>query len=76
MNDIRTFAYPRIDSGDEGQFPFTDEEFYLLLDMQLGAWVGEVDPETLPVEMQIDWVSFMVKSNFRMINTNCGCIVL
>lgn len=59
VNDIRTFAYPRIDSGDEGQFPFTDEEFYLLLDMQLGgAWVGEVDPETLPVEMQIDWVRF------------------
>lgn len=59
VNDVRTFAYPRIETDIEGQFPFTDEEFYLLLDMQLGgSWVGRVDPETLPVEMLIDWVRF------------------
>lgn len=59
VNDHRTFSYPRIEVEEEGQFPFNDEEFYLLLDMQLGgAWVGKVDPETLPIEMRIDWVRF------------------
>ncbi len=60
MNDRRTFSYPRIETDKDGQFPFNDQEFYLLLDMQLGGnWVGEVDPPNgLPVEMYIDWVRF------------------
>lgn len=59
LNDIKTKNYPRIETEHEGQFPFADEEFYLLLDMQLGgSWVGAVDPEELPVEMRIDWVRF------------------
>jgi hypothetical protein len=30
--------------------------------MQLGgSWVGAVDPEDLPVEMEIDWVRFYQK---------------
>ena len=62
INDIHTFAYPRIETGKEGQFPFTDKEFYLLLDMQLGgSWVGAVDSSDLPVEMEIDWVRFYQK---------------
>ena len=41
INETRTFAYPRIETDKEGQFPFTDKKFYLLLDMQLGgSWVG------------------------------------
>ena len=62
INDKRTFAYPRIQTDKKGQFPFTDKDFYLLLDMQLGgSWVGKVDTADLPVEMEIDWVRFYRK---------------
>ena len=62
INETRTFAYPRIETDKEGQFPFTDKKFYLLLDMQLGgSWVGAVDSSDLPVEMEIDWVRFYQK---------------
>lgn len=62
VNNTRTKTYPRIETTEEGQFPFSEQEFYLLLDMQLGgSWVGAVDPNTLPVEMQIDWVRFYEK---------------
>lgn len=61
INDYHTFTYPKIETEEEGQFPF-DQPFYLLLDMQLGgSWVGAVDPEDLPVEMSIDWVRFFQK---------------
>ncbi|MDR2138014.1 MAG: glycoside hydrolase family 16 protein [Tannerella sp.] len=61
INGRHTFTYPRIETDREGQFPF-DREFYLLLDMQLGgSWVGRVEPDDLPVEMQIDWVRFYKK---------------
>ena len=56
INGKRTFAYPRIQTDKEGQFPFYIPQ-YLLIDMQLGgSWVGAVDPKELPVEMEIDWV--------------------
>lgn len=56
INGARTFAYPRIATDKPGQFPF-DIPQYLLVDMQLGGpWVGPVDPEDLPVEMEIDWI--------------------
>lgn len=59
INNNKTFTYPRIDTDKEGQWPFNDREFYLLIDMQLGgSWVGEVDTADLPVEMEIDWVRF------------------
>lgn len=59
INNKKTFSYPRIKTDKAGQFPFTDNPFYLLLDMQLGgSWVGKVDENDLPVEMQIDWVRF------------------
>ncbi len=59
VNDTKTKNYPRIDTEVKGQFPFVDEEFYLLLDMQLGgSWVGAVKPEELPVGIEIDWVRF------------------
>lgn len=61
INDTHTFTYPRIETDQEGQFPF-NRPFYLLLDMQLGgSWVGPVNPDDLPVEMHIDWVKFKVK---------------
>ena len=56
INGKRHFAYPRIETEQEGQFPF-DIAQYLLIDMQLGGtWVGAVDPTDLPVEMEVDWV--------------------
>lgn len=56
FNGKRNFVYPRIETEQEGQFPFNIPQ-YLLIDMQLGgSWVGTVDPADLPVEMEVDWV--------------------
>lgn len=61
VNNIRNFAYPRIETDKEGQFPF-DKPYYLLIDMQLGGpWVGSIGPEELPVEMKVDWVRYYQK---------------
>ena len=59
VNDKRTFGYPRISTDKEEQFPFAGSKHYLLLDMQLGGnWVGAINPDHLPVEVEIDWVRF------------------
>lgn len=59
VNDVRTKNYPRIETDKEGQFPFADEAYYLLIDMQLGGgWVGGIQPAELPVDMFIDWVRY------------------
>ena len=51
-----TRTYQRSVTDLEGQFPF-DQAYYLLRYRQLGgSWVGPVDPATLPVKMEIDWV--------------------
>jgi len=56
MNGRPTFTYPRIRTDKEGQWPF-DQPYYLLIDMQLGGnWVGKIDYNQLPVQMEIDWV--------------------
>jgi hypothetical protein len=61
INDKLTLTYPRIETDKNGQFPF-DQPFFLLIDMQLGgAWVGDVNPDDLPVEMWIDWVKYYKK---------------
>lgn len=61
LNGQPTLTYPKIETDLEGQFPF-DQAYYLLLDMQLGGgWVGPVDPATLPVKMEIDWVKVWVQ---------------
>lgn len=58
INGERNYAYPRINDGADGQFPYYIP-MYLLIDMQLGGkWVGEVDPSQLPVEMEVDWVKY------------------
>lgn len=63
VNNRRTFAYPRIQTNEKDQFPFAGFNHYLLLDMQLGGgWVGKIDPNELPVEMEIDWVRFYAAS--------------
>lgn len=60
VNGVRNFVYPRIETEHEGQFPFHRGQ-YLIMDMQLGGkWVGEIDPDQLPVEMEIDWVKHYI----------------
>lgn len=49
VNGQRTFAYPRIQTDKPGQFPFNEQQHYLLLDMQLGgSWVDPSLPKTCP----------------------------
>ena len=60
VNDTHTFTYPRIETDKSGQFPFGDNEYYLLIDMQLGGkWAGNVNEQDLPTEMHVDWVRFI-----------------
>lgn len=59
INGKKTLSYPRIQTDKAGQFPFSGQKHYLLVDMQLGgSWVGAVDMKDLPVEMEIDHVRF------------------
>jgi beta-glucanase (GH16 family) len=54
LNGRETFVYPRVDGVDPSQWPY-DQPFYILIDQQLGgSWVGEVNPEDLPVHLIID----------------------
>ena len=65
VNGVRNFAYPRVKEIPDslGQFPY-HQPMYLLIDMQLGgSWVGETDPEDLPVEMEVDWVRHYIKKD-------------
>lgn len=56
LNGQKTFTYPKIDDVDPSQWPY-DQPFYVLIDQQLGgSWVGQVNPEHLPVKMIIDWI--------------------
>jgi len=56
LNGQKTFEYPRLQETDSTQWPF-DQPFYLMIDMQLGGeWVGQIDPDELPVQMVVDWV--------------------
>ena len=57
VNGKVTHKYAKI-GDDPTRFPWT-VPFYLMIDMQLGGkWVGEVDEETLPTVMHVDWVKF------------------
>ncbi len=58
VNGRETFSYPRVEGLDPEmkQWPF-DQPFYIILSQQLGgSWVGEVNPDQLPVSMIIDFV--------------------
>ncbi len=56
LNGMETFTYPRAEGVDPSQWPY-DQPFYILIDQQLGGgWVGEVNPDDLPVRMIVDWV--------------------
>lgn len=57
VDDIRSKVYPRILTEMEGQFPFADQEFYLLIGMQFDG-AGKVDTTQLPSEIFVDRVRF------------------
>ena len=62
VNGKDTFRYPKTYCGDPDQWPF-DNPFFFLLDMQLGGkWVGDVNLDTLPVEMYIDYIRIFEKA--------------
>lgn len=57
VNGQRTFTYPRVDGGANGQYPYY-HPMYLLLDMQLGGWAGTIDADALPASMTVDYVRY------------------
>lgn len=59
VNGKRTFCYPRYRNGIDEQFPFSKQEYYLILDAQLGAsYMPVVDTTDFPAELWIDYVRF------------------
>ncbi len=59
LNGKRTFNYPRFRKGENGQFPFSQHDFYLILDAQLGRDRSPyIDTTKLPVELRIDYVRY------------------
>ena len=58
-NNRKTFTYPRLEPEPEGQYPFDDYEYYMILSAQLGGhWIGPIEAEQLPVKMEVDYVRF------------------
>ena len=59
VNGRRTLTYPRFRDGRNGQFPFSDYDYYLILDAQLGRDRSPyIDTAKLPVELRIDYVRY------------------
>lgn len=59
INGQRTFCYPRYRKGEDGQFPFSNYDYYLILDAQLGGNPSPyIDTTKLPVALRIDYVRY------------------
>ena len=59
VNGRRTFCYPRYRKGVDGQFPFSNFDYYLILDAQLGGSPSpNIDMTKLPVALRIDYVRY------------------
>ena len=59
LNGKRTFNYPCFRNGENGQFPFSQHDYYLILDAQLGRDRSPyIDTTKLPVELRIDYVRY------------------
>ena len=59
VNGKRTLHYPRYRKGVDGQFPFDLQDYYLILDAQLGRDRSPyIDTTKLPVELRIDYVRY------------------
>lgn len=59
VNGRRSMNYPRYRKGANDQFPFSQHDYYLILDAQLGNdGSPSIDRSKLPVELRIDYVRF------------------
>ena len=59
VNGKRTLNYPRFRDGDNGQFPFSQHDYYLILDAQIGRDRSPyIDTTKMPVELRIDYVRY------------------
>ena len=59
INGKKNFSYSKMEPTPEDQYPFNNHPFYIILSAQLGGtWVGKVNPDDLPVKMEIDYVKF------------------
>lgn len=59
VNGKKTLNYPRYRNGEDGQFPFSQHDYYLILDAQLGRDRSPyIDTAKLPVELRIDYVRY------------------
>jgi len=59
VNGRRSFHYPRFRDGVDGQFPFSNHSFYLILDAQLGRDRSPyIDTTKLPAELRVDYVRY------------------
>lgn len=59
VNGQRTMNYPRYRKGNNGQFPFSEYDYYLILDAQLGREGSpSIDTARLPVELRVDYVRY------------------
>ena len=59
VNGRRTFNYPRFRGGRNGQFPYDQHDYYLILDAQLGLdGSAFIDTAKLPVELRVDYVRY------------------
>jgi beta-glucanase (GH16 family) len=59
VNGKRTMNYPRYHEGVDGQFPFSQHDYYLILDAQLGRDRSPyIDTARLPVELRVDYVRY------------------
>ena len=59
LNGKRTFNYPCFRKGENSQFPFSQHDYYLILDAQLGRDRSPyIDTTKLPVELRIDYVRY------------------
>ena len=59
VNGRRTLNYPRFRKGIDNQFPFSQYNYYLILDAQLGFDRSPyIDTAKLPVELRVDYVRY------------------
>ena len=59
VNGRRTMNYPRYRKGANDQFPFSQHDYYLILDAQLGNdGSPSINQSKLPVELRIDYVRY------------------
>ena len=59
LNGKRTFCYPRYRKGVDGQFPFGEHDYFLIMDAQLGRDGSRyIDTAKLPVALKIDYVRY------------------